>query len=355
MEPELVLRGVFTHLVGNGVPLGMRDYLDALRALRAGHGGYTRARLLWLCRTLWARTEAEARAITLLFDQLPLPSDDEVAALRGEDAREAAPARPPREPAAAPVEPGAEAPAEPGVSVAFAPVAQGGVGLPRARAEPASGELFILTPRPVVPLRSLVIVWRRFRAAMRAGPPVELNLEATIDAKCRTGLLAAPVLVPARRNQARVVVLVDASPSMQPWRDLGEVMRASLRQSQLGAWALRFFVNVPDELYADERLRRPEPVDRLLREHPDATLLVVSDAGAARGGRGGERAKETARFLARVSPAWRPAAWVNPMPRARWKGTAAERIAALRGVSMFEMTDDGLVQAVDVLRGRDPC
>jgi hypothetical protein len=353
MEPELVLRGVFAHLVGHGVPLGVRDYLDALRALRAGHGGYTRVRLLWLCRALWARTDAEARAITLLFDQLPLPSDEEVAALCGLEAPQPAPARLSRDPVETPAAPAAEAPPEPGVGVSFAPPAQGGVGLPRARGEPASGELFILTPRPVVPLRSLVIVWRRFRAALRAGPPVELNLEATIDAKCRTGLLTAPALVPARRNQARVVVLVDASPSMQPWRDLGEVMRASLRQSQLGGWALRFFVNVPDELYADERLCRPEPVERLLREHPESTLLVVSDAGAARGRRGGERADETARFLARVSPSWRPAAWVNPMPRARWKGTAAERVAALRGVSMFEMTDDGLVQAVDVLRGRD--
>lgn len=355
MDAELVLRGVFAHLVERGFPLGVRDYLDGVRALQAGHGGYTRARLLWLCRTLWARSDAEERAITLLFDGLPLPTDEEVAAARGEDA----PAASPREPAPAATRPDAPQPvegeADPPLAVTFDRPAGDGTGLPRARAEPSSDELFILTPRPVVPLRSMVIAWRRFRAAQRSGPPVELNLEATVAAKCRTGLLTAPALLPARRNQARVVVLVDASRSMQPWEEVGEMLHDSLRQSQLGAWALRFFDNVPDVLYRDGRLSAPEPVERVLRAHPASALLVVSDAGAARGGRGADRVAATGDFLRAVQPQWRPAAWLNPMPRARWKGTGAERIARMRGVSMFALDEDGLVQAVDVLRGRVAC
>ena len=355
MDAELVLRGVFSHLVERGFPLGVRDYLDALRALQGGHGGYTRTRLLWLCRTLWARSESEARAIALLFDQLPLPTGDEVAAAQGEEA----PLPPPREPAPAAARTEAPEPVNgedaPPLAVTFDTAAGGGTGLPRARAEPASGELFILTPRPVLPLRSLVIAWRRFRAAQRTGPAVELDLEATVAAKCRTGLLTAPTLLPARRNQARVVVLVDASRSMQPWGDLGQMLHDSLRQSQLGAWGLRFFDNVPDVLYGDARLSAPEPVERVLRAHAGSALLVVSDAGAARGGGGAERVEGTRGFLRTVQPRWRPAAWLNPMPRARWKGTAAARIARLQGVSMFELGEDGLVQAVDVLRGRAAC
>jgi hypothetical protein len=40
------------------------------------------------------------------------------------------------------------------------------------------------------------------------------------------------------------------------------------------------------------------------------------------------------------------------MPRLRWAGTGAGRIAREAGVAMLELTDDGLIHAVDVLRGR---
>lgn len=357
MQPELVLRGVFVHLVEHGFRLGVRDYLDALRALRGGFGGHGRRDLLRLCQTLWARSEAESRTIALLFDRFPVPSPEEIAAVTG-----TAPAEErPRDAVHAPAEHGGAGPGAPGgddapaLGVSFTPVPRDGLGLPRAQASPASDEVFILTPRPVIPLRTLVIAWRRFRAASRTGPRVELDLDATVAAKCRTGLLEAPVLVPARRNQARVVVLVDASPSMQAWQGLGEVIETSLRQGQLGEWALRFFDNVPDVLYGDDRLLAPEPVERVLRAHAGSTLLVISDAGAARGTRSRERVRGTASFLSQAHPRWRPAAWINPMPASRWRGTSAEGIARLRGVSMFELTEVGLVEAVDVLRGRAVC
>ena len=40
------------------------------------------------------------------------------------------------------------------------------------------------------------------------------------------------------------------------------------------------------------------------------------------------------------------------MPRARWKGTSAADIAKLKAVAMYPFTDDGLIQAVDFLRGK---
>lgn len=356
MKPELVLRGVFVHLVEHGFRLGMRDYLDALRALRGGFGGHGRRELLRLCQTLWARSEAEERTIALLFDRFPVPTREEIAAVTG-----ATPAdERPRNAARATTQHGAADPRaaggdSPALGVSFTPVPRDGLGLPRAQASPASDEIFILTPRPVIPLRTLVIAWRRFRAASRTGPRVELDLDATVAAKCRTGLLEAPVLVPARRNHARVVVLVDASPSMQAWQGLGELLETSLRQGQLGDWALRYFDNVPDVLYRDDRLLAPEPVERVLRAHAGSTLVVISDGGAARGARSLERVRGTASFLSQAYPRWRPAAWINPMPVSRWRGTSAEGIARLRGVSMFELTDVGLVEAVDVLRGRAVC
>ena len=40
VQPRLppLLHGLFRELVANGVPIGIRDYLDGIRALRLGYG-----------------------------------------------------------------------------------------------------------------------------------------------------------------------------------------------------------------------------------------------------------------------------------------------------------------------------
>lgn len=54
----------------------------------------------------------------------------------------------------------------------------------------------------------------------------------------------------------------------------------------------------------------------------------------------------------KLRPDWHPVAWLNPMPRHRWAGTTAARIAALPGLAMAELCQDGLIEAVDCLRGK---
>jgi hypothetical protein len=39
------------------------------------------------------------------------------------------------------------------------------------------------------------------------------------------------------------------------------------------------------------------------------------------------------------------------MPRARWRQTSAQALAALPSVAMVELSGDGIVRAVDLLRG----
>jgi uncharacterized protein len=152
-----------------------------------------------------------------------------------------------------------------------------------------------------------------------------------------------------------MVVLVDAGPGMLPWRGLQEALPASLREGQLGEWAVYYFHEIPGEtLYRDEHFLHPEPRKHVVRKHVGSTLLVVSDAGAARGTRSRAREEGVRALLADAGAHWRAVAWVNPMPRARWKGTSAERIARETRVPMFELTEDGLVEAVDVLRGAGP-
>lgn len=351
METELPLERLFLHLVKDrGFPLTVRDYQDALRALALGHGGADRQSLLWLLETLWVRTEEESRQLNLLFREIPRPTNEEIAELIGQPLPPAQTVQDAKED----VPPGerADEPAQV-PQIQFSASTQSGLGLPQAQIEPSGREPFILHPRPPVSLRSLIVTWRRFRRALRSGPKVELDLAATIAEQSRRGYLTQPVLVPARRNLARLVVLVDASPSMAAWRSLHPALSESLREGRLGLAALYFFHNVPDEqLYETEMLTGAVSLGELLERHTGSTLLLVSDAGAARGRRDRERIEGTRQFLERVSGLWQPVAWVNPLPRRRWKGTSAERIARFPGLGMTELTEDGLVQAIDLLRGR---
>ena len=360
MNDEFFLEGLFLYLVRSGFPLGIRDYRDALSALRGGFGSPRRADLLWLCHTLWARTNEESRQLDLLFRRFPFPSDEEVNQILPE------PMRPPIEPLPPPPTPTNESdqptqqsktPVQDRRPVPSAEIVsrtrQEGIGLPRARVEPNYDEMFILDRRPIVSLRALTIIWRRFRAARRDGPKVELDLDATIDQECRLGFLESPVLVPARRNQAKLVLLMDVSNSMLPWRDFQRMVVESLQGSHLGQVIIYFFHNVPTEVfYERDTLTRPVAIEKALKEIQNSTLLILSDAGAVRGYHRRERVEESKDFLARVWRQWQPIVWMNPMPADRWKGSSAGKISELTYASMLHLNEEGLVRAIDVLRGK---
>lgn len=357
MNNELLLQGLFRRLVRAGWRLSVRDYQDALRALEQGYGLHRREELLWLCRTLWARSEDEVRQLDLLFQSLPLPSVEEMAAITGA----AGPSVEGNRPEGGQYDESRSTRdgdldiddfTAANLRFQFVPPSQPGQNLPRAQITAIDKEQFVLTPQPLIALRSMIIAWRRYRALQRSGPKIELDVEATIDARCRTGLITTPVLVPRRRNQARLIVLVDISPSMIVWNDFSAILVSSLRESQLSQYFVYYFDNVPEEqLYLEPAMHAPTAIGRLLAAIGFSPLLIVSDAGAARRTCNVERITATRTFLASVAGYWRPTVWLNPVPAARWARTSAERIARLPQVSMFELDEDGLIDAIDVLRG----
>jgi uncharacterized protein with von Willebrand factor type A (vWA) domain len=348
---------LFLHLVRSGFPLSVRDYEDALVALRLGHGTLTRDRLQWVCETLWVHTDEERIRLARLFRDLPQPTPEAIRTMTGVREPEIAAPAVSRETdkAETKIQRNGDQEESQAPSVEFASATEtDGVGLPQAVVPSALRQSHILTPRPPVSLRQMIVTWRRFRLACRFGPKVHLDFEATIAEKCRCGTLIEPVLVPARRNQARLLVLFDASPSMVPWRHIGKAVADSLVPSQLGHTAMYYFNNDPaDDLFDSDQLTRPRLPQNVAREHPGCALLVIGDAGAARGRTDRERARSTRRFIQLAHDAsWWPIAWLNPMPQSRWAGSSAARIATIPGIAMFELTEDGLVQAVDHLRGK---
>jgi uncharacterized protein with von Willebrand factor type A (vWA) domain len=83
---------------------------------------------------------------------------------------------------------------------------------------------------------------------------------------------------------------------------------------------------------------------------PDSSVLLVSDAGAARGYRTMTRIRTTTELIVRLKRLTTLIAWLNPMPKPRWRSTSAQFIGRL--VPMFQMNNDGFSNAVDVLRGQ---
>jgi hypothetical protein len=302
---------------------------------------------------LWARTEEEDRRIGILFQQrLPRPTAEEIAALTGRPL----PGKSPETDAATREDPAArelqnQRPNTPALEISAAEQ-PGGIGLPRAAVAVTHGESFILAPKPLVPLRSCVIAWRRYRRALRSGPRVELDVEQTIAAKAAKGFLPAPVLVARRSNQARVVLLVDSGPSMASWAYSTAMLVESLRESRLGVSAVFYFHETPDRLFERPGLTRPLTLRAAVDRFPETPVVLAGDGGSARGGFDQRLIRATRESLRQFGLSWRPVAWLNPMPKGRWRGTSAAAIARLPGVSMLPFTADGLIQAIDLLRGQ---
>lgn len=376
-----LLHGLFRELVAQGVPIGTRDYLDGLRALAAGYGSSPdgqgeRQALARLAQTLWARSDEEHRLIARWFAHIPATPADLLAAVDATLAHldaaradtpgtvgTATPAPPTSigSPAAAPgghtpdspaMAPGDD-PATPRARISFSSVQEGtGLPVPRLPLSPALGEDYVLHPQALIKPRDLTVLWRRYRRGTRGGPRTELDIDATVEERCRRGLLLRPACRPRRSNAARLLILADTSPSMDPWRPFLVSLAESLPFGRLARAETGYFSNLPRrQLYARPDLRDPQPLGDVLRRFNGAGLLIVSDAGSARGYLNRRRANQTADLLDELLTHCPAIVWLNPMPRARWAGTTAELIAANTRVPMLPLDATHLLRAIDILRG----
>jgi uncharacterized protein with von Willebrand factor type A (vWA) domain len=380
---ELVVR-----LRRRGLPIGLDDCLTLRSALAAGFGIGSSAEFETLCTSLWAKSVGEQETIRAVLAGVELPLWDAAAPVITPEAP-AVPADP--APAVAePVAPAEEAdsppPAtEPEPVVAEVPVLQPltGMSLLPPSTHQADSSLAVAAQFPLT-AREIAQTWRRLRRPIRYGIPTEVDLGATLDRYGRTGVLAGPVLIPPRRNTARLLLLIDRHGSMTPYGAYVEhLVREIHNAGRLESIATWYFRNLPSNrvdttvldrlpdpfspridpvldliapmstgrLYADPDLTQPRPFPAVLAATaPGTTAAVISDAGAARGTLQTGRLVGTVAMVKALRAVPGPVAWINPVPAARWEGTTAEQIA--RHVPMSPLTAEGLHRAVDALRGR---
>ena len=140
---------------------------------------------------------------------------------------------------------------------------------------------------------------------------------------------------------------------MVPFHALSrQLVETAERGGRLRQTRVFYFHDYADEyLYRHPSLLNAQLMNEVLAEVGErAVVLIVSDAGAARGNFDRERVQYTRESIEQLQRSVQYVAWLNPMPGDSWQHTTAGEIK--RFVPMFEMSRQGMNSAISVLRGR---
>lgn len=222
----------------------------------------------------------------------------------------------------------------------------------------------------VVGSRQFEVALRRLRrlSSRDETPPDELDLDATIQATADHAGALSLEWRRSRRNQTRVLLLMDAGGSMHAHlRICSQLFTAVNRATHFKDLRLYYFHNcVYDHLYLDPTChpRNSALTARVMQElSSEYKLVLVGDASMApselldRDGIiwwGTVNEQPGIEWLRRLAHHFSHAAWLNPIPAGHWDTIYGRHtIAMVRSLfPMFELTVDGLTLAVRNLVAR---
>ncbi len=349
VDTKALLLDVFNRLRREGANSGIAELLAAYRAVDGGWGGGSPEAVREMGRLLWCNSRREAADFEEIFDQAldAMVRTEGKPVLRESETTHSPPETQVettrREPL--PTQQSADLPLK-DVELTALPVR---APVPAAPMD-SGAELRAYWP---VSRRSMIYTWRYLRRPVKDGPRDVLNIGATIERTARQGFFLQPVYDRRESNQAHLLLLLDQGGSMVPFhRFTRDLVETACEDSGIQKVDVAYFHNVPPEhVFADPFLTQPLPfTDALSGCTPDSSVLVVSDAGAARGYRSMERVRAVTEALVHIKRVTSLIAWLNPMPSSRWTGTSAQFVAHI--APMFQMDPDGFSNAVDVLRGQ---
>jgi hypothetical protein len=211
----------------------------------------------------------------------------------------------------------------------------------------------------ILDTRLLAAALRRLRRMARDGDDEELDLERTVDETAKAAGELEVVMRPPRRNDVRVLLLLDVGGSMDPHTEAVErLFSAAAHGGGFREVKHYYFHNCPySRVWEDAAFTRAVSTPELLRSlEPTWRLVCVGDAYM----HPGELSLPSGNFwewndgptgltwLARLADRFPRSAWLNPEPRRIWSAPTIAEIGRL--FPMFELTLDGLTDMVDTLR-----
>jgi uncharacterized protein with von Willebrand factor type A (vWA) domain len=213
-------------------------------------------------------------------------------------------------------------------------------------------------------VRQLKVALRRLRQLTRRGNATELDLDESVDETCRNAGEIELVFRAPRRNDVRVLLLMDVGGTMTPWFEpVSRLLTALHEQRGLRAFEALYFHNcIYDHLYTSARLTRDSavPTAQVLRNHePFWKVLLVGDAAMHPAELlepyGGIDPRVTTAtpgiaWMQRIREHFDRAVWLNPEDERTWERTHTTRLLK-RVYPMYPLTVDGLTEAVRLLVG----
>jgi len=211
--------------------------------------------------------------------------------------------------------------------------------------------------------RQLRVALRRMRQLTRSGEATELDLDETIDETCKNAGEIELVFRPPRRNDIRLLLLMDVGGTMDPYYDpVSQLLTALHEERGLRDFQPYYFHNcVYDLLYTNARMLKKDAIptgDVLRRLDSRWKALFVGDAAMhpaelmeAYGNIDPRRTSPTPGivWLHRIATHFDRSVWLNPEGPAYWEADTARVIRRL--FPMYHLSVDGLTSAVQALVG----
>ena len=203
-------------------------------------------------------------------------------------------------------------------------------------------------------IRQTQMALKKLRSLQRLGTEEELDLEETIDQTCRNGGEIELIFSPSRKNNAKVLLLMDAGGSMLPYTHIMEQLFSAAHQmTHFKDFQHYYFHNcIYEQVYTDIRMNKKTSVQTLLRTlDADYKVILVGDAYMAP-----EELVEPGgaiyyyhnnhtpgiEWLRRIEAHFKSCIWLNPIPSRNWNRPSIELIRKV--FPMYELTLDGLDQ-----------
>ncbi len=204
---------------------------------------------------------------------------------------------------------------------------------------------------PVSP-RFLEQTFRSLRYSTKGKGKKNIDLESSIQQIAKQGYFTNWQYKEDDSFITKWTLFIDHDGSMIAFDDLIKVViNAAFNGSMINEGEVYYYKNYPaNYLYSNEQHTRSVPFSDFANGNRK-NILIISDAGAARGWFSQERVLRTFTMLYKLR--YHRIAWLNPMPKQRWRNSSAEKIAQL--VNMFELgndNSDGLGNIVRSLKSK---
>lgn len=339
MNSSLCLLTLFQQLRQAGMKLTPEQYELLQQALQQGHGIQGWEDLKRVCRLLWVKPslDYDGAVFDRVFDRYQQAHQREFQSSIVPDVTSASLQRPTPD-IHIPQVPPRRMPAAEAISEVQAPIAVKtqslGLGTPKKTD-------WVVTPTAVpLSLETIERSWRSLRRPLRKGVATEVDLEATLNRIYQNGFFDDVVLRPAQRQQGELLLLIDDSEVMLPFRPALFPLITAVEEQRISPSQLYRFTVYPDDyLYDWKRPYQAIPLKTVLSQaHQNRTIvLIVSDAGAASRTDTPERRQGIATFLESLLPCVQQLLWLNPLPPDRWNFTTAQSVAQALNGRMFPL------------------